>query len=616
VPQLPEIPNYSIKKKFGKGAMGTVYLAFQEKLERDVALKVLLPSLAEDLEITQRFLTEAKIGAQLQHNNIVSIYDVGEFQGNYYFAMEYLERSLKDVIKSSKEGRLNPEIALDILKQIASGLEYAHQKGVIHRDVKPANILLRNDGTPVLVDFGIAKLMESDAKLTKTGTSIGTPHYMSPEQIQGMEIDGRSDIYSLGVVFFEMLQGQTPYQGTDSIVIAVKHVKDPVPRLDSQLSQYQSIIDRMMAKDKRDRFQGGSDLINSIQKMQLNQLSPEKEITVVRKSEKKNKTVAYSESESKPKRSAFSRWKQSIYSSIVVLVLILGIAGISMLKKSESDEETIFWHLAEKKDSLEAYNQYLAEYPRGKYAANAREKLSNMEADTREQEKAGIREIETGKNPEFHGFLEQAHQALVANDLTRAMEMLGKAKKIMTTPELLELEKKISLRQNHLKPAVRLRKAPTDINTNRIQSMLESRGFFDYHKNRNKRFRNLFSLKKYSGQTVVVDRTTALMWHHMGSDRYMSLPVARNWISRLNRKRYAGYSDWRLPTLEEAASLMEAGKNASGLHLNPVFSGKTRSIWTSDTNGKQYWIVYFDHGFVDVNWPQFNGYVRPVRTIY
>ena len=614
--QFPEIPNYSIKKKFGKGAMGTVYLAFQEKLEREVALKVLLPSLAEDREITQRFITEAKIGAQLQHTNIISIYDVGEFDGNYYFAMEYLERNLNDVIKSSQEGKIQPEIALDIVKQISSALDYAHKKGVIHRDVKPANILLRNDGTPVLVDFGIAKLMESDAKLTKTGTSIGTPHYMSPEQIQGMEIDGRSDIYSLGVVFFEMLEGRTPYEGTDSIVIAVKHVKDPIPRLDPSLRQYQPIIDRMMAKDKRTRIQSGSELINSIQKIQIKELSTEKEITVIRESEEKPKS--YKSPEEKPgrKKGKLSRWKQSIYSLIIILLLLLGIAGISVLKKSGNNAEIKFWQLAIEKNSLEAYNQYLKQYPRGKFAIQAREKLDKMDATSQDSIQEKNNRVETRKNLEFKHLMSQAELAFGENNLNKAKEILQQAKKIQVSPELLELEKSISAKEDLVHPATRLRQTPRDLNTSNTQLMLKKRGFFDYHKNRSKRFRNQFSLKKQGGKNVVVDRATGLIWHHSGSPRYMNLSMAHRWVSNLNRVRHAGYSDWRLPTLEEAASLMESTKNSSGLHLSPLFSGKTRSIWTSDTLGQEYWIVYFDHGYVDVNWPQFNGYVRPVRSLY
>jgi serine/threonine protein kinase len=576
VAQFPEIPNYSIKKKFGKGAMGTVYLAFQEKLEREVALKVLLPSLAGDGEITQRFITEAKIGAQLQHTNIVSIYDVGEFDGNYYFAMEYLERNLNDVIKSSQEGKIKPEIALDIVKQISSALDYAHKKGVIHRDVKPANILLRNDGTPVLVDFGIAKLMESDAKLTKTGTSIGTPHYMSPEQIQGMEIDGRSDIYSLGVVFYEMLEGRTPYEGTDPIVIAVKHVKDPIPRLDPPLQQYQPILDQMMAKDKRTRIQSGSELINSIQKIQLKELSTEKEITVIRKSEKKPKSIKSTEEKPGRKKSKLSRWKQSIYSLIIILLLLLGIAGISVLKKSGNNAETKFWQLAIEKNSVDAYNQYLKQYPRGKFAIQARERLDKMDATSQDSIQKKNSRVETREN----------------------------------------LEKSILTKEGLVHPATRLRRTPRDLNTSGTQLMLKKRGFYDYHKNRSKRFRNQFYLKKKGGKNVIVDRATGLVWHHSGSPRYMNLSRAHSWITSLNRVRHAGYSDWRLPTLEEAASLMESTKNSSGLHLSPLFSGKTRSIWTSDTLGQEYWIVYFDHGYVDVNWPQFNGYVRPVRSLY
>jgi hypothetical protein len=287
-----------------------------------------------------------------------------------------------------------------------------------------------------------------------------------------------------------------------------------------------------------------------------------------------------------------------------------------MMKKTENKSELTLWERAIETNSPEAYNQYLNEYPQGKFVILAREKLKKLSTIEQDPAKDGSDQIDPDPNTEYNHLLSQAEQAIEANDLTRAKEFVILAKKIMSTPELLEVEKKISTRERQLLPHARLRQVPREINTVAIQSMLKKRGFFDTHKNRFKRFHNQFSLENRSGKNVVVDRSTGLMWHHSGSTRYMSLPMAQSWISNLNRSRYAGYSDWRLPTIEEAASLMEVRKNSHGLHLNPLFSGKTRSIWTSDTLGQQYWIVYFDHGYVDVNWPQFNGYIRPVRAMY
>ncbi len=255
--KYPRIPGYRIIRELGKGGMARIYLAYDEKVEREVALKVLLRKLIEDEEITRRFLREAKTAARLEHTNIVAIYDVGQFKDFYYFTMEFLEGSLKGKV-------LEPPAALDIIKQIAGALRYAHSEGFIHRDIKPENILFRKDGTPVLVDFGIVRAADSTTRLTKTGVAIGTPFYMSPEQIGGLDIDCRADLYSLGVVLYEILTGQVPYGGTDVISISLKHLNEPIPKLAEHFGRYQPLVDALMAKDREERIQDADELIAAI----------------------------------------------------------------------------------------------------------------------------------------------------------------------------------------------------------------------------------------------------------------------------------------------------------------------------------------------------------------
>jgi len=258
-----EIPGYKIKKELGRGGMAAVYLAVQESMARDVALKVMLPQLAaSDPSFGARFLREARIVAQLSHPNIISVFDVG-VSGNYhYFSMEcHYGGDLKRKIKL----RMQPQTAFVITKQLSSALSFAHSKGYIHRDIKPDNILFRHDGSVVLTDFGIAKAHDSSTQMTATGTVIGTPHYMSPEQAQGQELDHRADIYSIGVVLYEMLTGSVPFSGNSALSIGIKHLKEPVPSLPAELIQYQPLINKVLAKNPDDRFQSGEDLAHALE---------------------------------------------------------------------------------------------------------------------------------------------------------------------------------------------------------------------------------------------------------------------------------------------------------------------------------------------------------------
>lgn len=256
-----EIPNYEIGKLAGRGGVAEVYLARHTLLDRTVAIKIISPAQADDLS-DKRFLKEAKVVAGLRHPNIVSIYDVGVYDNKYYIIMEFLEGG---DLKQNVQRTLSIPQTLKIIRQITSALGHAHDKGFVHRDIKSQNIMFRGDGTAVLTDFGIVKDLTADSGYTLDGTSIGTPHYMSPEQAQGAgEIDWRTDLYSLGVTFYEMLTGSVPYNADSAIAVALKHIKDPVPQLPEQFASFQPVIDKLMAKKPDDRFQSARDLLVTI----------------------------------------------------------------------------------------------------------------------------------------------------------------------------------------------------------------------------------------------------------------------------------------------------------------------------------------------------------------
>ncbi len=259
------IPGYEILRPIGEGGMASVFLAVQKSLEREVALKIMSPILAANAEFASRFLIEGKITAKLQHPNLVTVYDIGSHNGIYYLAAEYIPGgTLKERLA---DGGLSVAEILDITSDIAQGLDFAHQKGFVHRDVKPGNVLFRNDGRVVLADFGIAKAMDGSNSSTVAGASIGTPDYMSPEQARGEPVDGRSDLYSLGTVLFEMLAGHTPYRASDPFTVALMHVTHPVPELPEPYVWLQPLIAGLMAKQAAERYNNGAAAVDAIHKL-------------------------------------------------------------------------------------------------------------------------------------------------------------------------------------------------------------------------------------------------------------------------------------------------------------------------------------------------------------
>jgi serine/threonine-protein kinase PpkA len=246
------IPGYSIGGEIGRGGMAAVYRARQVLLDREVALKVLSPQLAQDPVYAQRFLQEARMLAALAHPHIVPVYDVGVTPEHlHYFSMQLISGG--DFGKKLREGIDETEL-VRVLLAVAQALGFAHVRGYVHRDVTPANILFDERNRPILTDFGIARALAATSRITATGLSIGTSHYMSPEQARGQEVDRRSDIYSLGVLLFEALVGKPPFDGDDGFAVAYAHVHEPVPRLPEGLERWQALVDRAMAKAPEERF--------------------------------------------------------------------------------------------------------------------------------------------------------------------------------------------------------------------------------------------------------------------------------------------------------------------------------------------------------------------------
>ncbi len=257
---------YEVIEELGRGGMAIVFRAREKALDREVAVKVLPFSLAFDGEFVERFQREARTAAQLEHPNIIPIYRVGRTGQVIFFVMKLVRGgSLANLVQGG--GRLPPSEIRRILVESGKALNYAAEKGIVHRDIKPDNIMFDEHGACVITDFGIAKAA-SGQRLTSTGMSIGTPHYMSPEQARAQDTDGRSDIYSLGVVAYQALMGEVPYDGEDSFAIGYKHIMEPIPEPvlnTADERRLYAVISKMLAKDPVDRFQSGIDLVEEIE---------------------------------------------------------------------------------------------------------------------------------------------------------------------------------------------------------------------------------------------------------------------------------------------------------------------------------------------------------------
>ncbi len=257
------IPGYNIIKKIAKGGMANVYIAIQAAVGRTIALKILPKKLCTDESFSTLFLQEANCGV-LNHPNIITIYDAGETDSHLYIAMEYLNGGdLKQKIKS----RLSQEETINIITKLSEALAYAHSKGFIHRDIKPGNIIFNEDNQPILADFGIARAISFSEQTVIDGMMLGTPYYTSPEQASSNKVDHRTDLYSLGVVYYEMLTGSKPFIADTPFALIYKHLEEAPPELDSKFKEHQPIIHKLMSKKPDDRYASAFDLIEDLAKL-------------------------------------------------------------------------------------------------------------------------------------------------------------------------------------------------------------------------------------------------------------------------------------------------------------------------------------------------------------
>ena len=244
-------------------AISNVYLAESEREARLVVLKLLrqVPDVSEKQSTFDRFLQEYEIIRNVQHPNVVDIYELGIADDHAFIAMEFFAAG--DLRSKLRRGIKPPE-ALKILRQMAAALDAIHTAGILHRDLKPGNVMMRVDGTIALIDFGLAKQLSLEAEITATGEIFGTPYYMSPEQGHGREVDARSDIYSLGVIFYEMLTNKKPFLAPTPMAVIYKHSHSPIPILPAEMAAWQGLLERMLGKEPADRFQSAAELVRAV----------------------------------------------------------------------------------------------------------------------------------------------------------------------------------------------------------------------------------------------------------------------------------------------------------------------------------------------------------------
>ena len=328
---------YEILDNLGEGGMADVYLAFDTILKRDVAFKILRGSLSKDPITLMRFQREASAISKLSHPNVVDVYDVGEFKDHHYIVMEYVRgRTLKQLI--AQRGALHKEEALDIMKQLTMAIQHAHEHNIIHRDVKPQNVLVKDDGTVKITDFGIAMVHDS-LSLTQGESILGSAHYLAPETTRGEAPTKQVDIYALGIVFYELLSGTVPFKGDNAYQIATKHLHDPMPLIrdfNPTLPQtIENVIQRACVKDKNSRYTSTKEMLYDLEHCLDQGCEKVKPIVFENKPKPQEEVTIFSEHQEQPKK---KRYKWIL---IILIVLCLGISIYLMLDSGIVKPKTI-----------------------------------------------------------------------------------------------------------------------------------------------------------------------------------------------------------------------------------------------------------------------------------
>jgi len=586
---------------------------------------------------------------------------------------------------------------LNIIKKIAPALDYAHGAGIIHRDIKPDNIMFRRDGTPVLVDFGIARAVDSNLHMTNTGMGVGTPHFMSPEQVQSGDLDGRSDFYSLGVVLYLILTGQKPFDADTVLAVALKQIQEPVPKLPGPLSQYQPLMDKMMAKDKENRVQNGTELQKLIDEALLLQplTQPTRTLKYTQSPEFDNPAPSDLNTQLTPlvqpnqptqlppdtgpeSETLFSLDMESALKeeedpvspvittgdipqsqtsgsklftlpgkhvsipnkiAIPVLVVFMAIIFVYFLLQgirsgeggtpgqqakvpvpavvtgqSQTAGETREPSGPPEEESKTTPDPETSETRVDRAIKKSLPKIAARGAASPKPD--AVKQPLPGDDETYENALSRDTEEAYRQYLTdypggrHVDQAISKIERLKEGLTLKDLGKAKPKRTHHLRTGYKT------LSYDEVESMIKRNGFFDDSYNKSGNFKNLFEKQNINGNTAVIDHKTALMWHPGGSSKEVQYKKINKWLKDLNRRGYAGFSDWRLPTLEEAASLLRREKNSQGLYTAPIFSGTQKRIWTGDRFGSKYlWVVRFYTGIVYGSAGSDLHFIRPVRSM-
>ena len=344
---------YKIVKSIGEGGMANVYLAWDTILEREVAVKILRGDLADDEKFIRRFKREANSASSLKHPNVVEMYDVGEDNGKYFIVMEYVDgKTLKTLIK--KRGALNLTEAIDIMLQLTSGIACAHDSYIIHRDIKPQNVMILEDGRVKITDFGIAMALNNN-ELTQTNSVMGSVHYLPPEQASGNGSTIKSDVYSLGILMFELLTGKVPFKGENAVEIAIKHMKDQIPsvcKINETIPQsVENIILKACAKNPKNRYENVSEMYEDL-KTCLDPLRFEEKRLVYKYPDNNNdntKTISKTESRETKNKNSESEEKSDkglnialiIVSIVCISIVLVGLVFILIVSKDKNKDVSV-----------------------------------------------------------------------------------------------------------------------------------------------------------------------------------------------------------------------------------------------------------------------------------
>ena len=336
---------YKIIKSIGEGGMANVYLAYDTILEREVAVKILRGDLSDDEKFIRRFQREANSASSLRHPNVVEMYDVGEDDGKYFIVMEYVDgKTLKGLIK--KRGPLNLSESIDIMLHLTIGIACAHQSYIIHRDIKPQNVMILEDGRVKITDFGIAMALNNN-ELTQTNSVMGSVHYLPPEQASGNSSTTKSDIYSLGILMFELLTGKVPFKGENAVEIAIKHMKDQIPsvcKINPSIPQsVENIILKACAKNPKNRYETVAEMYEDLKTcLDVSRLE-EKRIVYKHKEHNLEETKNMSKVKTKKEKNSDNSEKNinialKILGIVCVIIVIIGLSFILIFSSSDNVE--------------------------------------------------------------------------------------------------------------------------------------------------------------------------------------------------------------------------------------------------------------------------------------